>query len=117
MMSSRLNELTRRFGTFYGIRIDGRLAAMAGVRMRPAEHLHEVSGVCTWPEYRGQGLAAHARGARQAGSRSRMKKTQTRGCRAWVKRVLPRLPQPAGTELTRSGTGSVPVHLGYAEFD
>ena len=50
-------ELTRHYGTFHGIRIDGRLAAMAGVRMRPAEHLHEVSGVCTWPEFRGQGLA------------------------------------------------------------
>lgn len=50
-------ELTRRFGTFYGIRLDGRLAAMAGVRMRPAEDLHEVSGVCTWPEFRGKGLA------------------------------------------------------------
>jgi predicted GNAT family acetyltransferase len=49
---------TRQFGTFYGIRRDGRLAAMAGSRMLPGPGLAEVSGVCTWPEYRGQGLAA-----------------------------------------------------------
>jgi ribosomal protein S18 acetylase RimI-like enzyme len=49
---------TWRYGQFHGIRIDGRLAAMAGERMRPATHLAEVSGVCTWPEYRGRGLAA-----------------------------------------------------------
>lgn len=49
---------TWRYGQFYGIRIDGRLAAMAGERMRPAVHLAEVSGVCTWPEFRGRGLAA-----------------------------------------------------------
>ena len=50
-------ELTRCYGNFYGIRHDGKLAAMAGTRMRPAEGLGEVSGVCTRPEYRGQGLA------------------------------------------------------------
>lgn len=50
-------ELTRCYGNFYGLRRDGRLAAMAGARMRPAEQFQEVSGVCTWPEYRGQGLA------------------------------------------------------------
>lgn len=49
---------TWRYGQFYGIRIDGRLAAMAGERMRPAADLAEVSGVCTWPEFRGRGLAA-----------------------------------------------------------
>lgn len=49
---------TWRYGQFYGIRIDGRLAAMAGERMRPAAGLAEVSGVCTWPEWRGRGLAA-----------------------------------------------------------
>ncbi|HQV03023.1 MULTISPECIES: GNAT family N-acetyltransferase [unclassified Novosphingobium] len=51
------SERTRLYGQFYGIRRDERLAAMAGPRMRPAEGLQEVSGVCTWPEYRGQGLA------------------------------------------------------------
>lgn len=49
---------TRHYGPFYGARRDGRLAAMAGERMRPAPGLAEVSGVCTWPEFRGQGLAA-----------------------------------------------------------
>jgi ribosomal protein S18 acetylase RimI-like enzyme len=49
---------TWRYGQFYGIRINGRLAAMAGERMRPAAELAEVSGVCTWPEFRGRGLAA-----------------------------------------------------------
>ena len=49
--------LTHRYGTFYGIRVDGRLAAMAGERMRPAGHA-EVSAVCTWPEFRGAGMAA-----------------------------------------------------------
>lgn len=49
---------TRSYGPFYGIRHDGRLAAMAGERMRPSAGLAEVSGVCTWPDYRGQGLAA-----------------------------------------------------------
>lgn len=49
--------LTRCYGTFYGIRREERLAAMAGERMRPAPGFAEVSGVCTWPEFRGQGLA------------------------------------------------------------
>ena len=49
--------LTHRYGQYYGIRIDGRLAAMAGERMLLPEHA-EVSGVCTWPEFRGQGMAA-----------------------------------------------------------
>lgn len=48
---------THRYGNFFGIRIDGRLAAMAGERMLLPE-LAEVSAVCTWPEFRGQGLAA-----------------------------------------------------------
>ena len=50
-------QLTHRYGDFFGIRIDGRLAAMAGERMRPGGYA-EVSAVCTWPEYRGQGMAA-----------------------------------------------------------
>lgn len=51
--------LTHRYGQFYGIRSGGRLAAMAGERMRPGAGMAEVSGVCTWPEFRGQGLAGH----------------------------------------------------------
>lgn len=43
-------------GRFLGIRIDGRLAAMAGERMRMAGYT-EVSGVCTQPDFRGRGLA------------------------------------------------------------
>ena len=43
-------------GGFWGIRIEGRLVAMAGERMRLAGH-GEVSGVCAHPEHRGKGLA------------------------------------------------------------
>lgn len=48
---------TWRYGRFFGCERDGRLAAMAGERMRPAPGWAEVSAVCTWPEFRGQGLA------------------------------------------------------------
>jgi ribosomal protein S18 acetylase RimI-like enzyme len=48
---------THRYGPFYGVKRDGRLLAMAGERMRPAPGLAEVSGVCTVPEARGEGLA------------------------------------------------------------
>ena len=50
-------DQTRHYGQFYGVRRDGKLAAMAGERMRPAPGFAEVSAVCTWPDYRGQGLA------------------------------------------------------------
>ena len=50
-------EQTCNYGQFYGVLRGGALAAMAGERMRPAPGLAEVSGVCTWPQYRGQGLA------------------------------------------------------------
>lgn len=49
---------SHRYGTFYGIRREGALIAMAGERMRPAPGLGEVSGVCTAPTFQGQGLAA-----------------------------------------------------------
>src|SRR5690606_7183380 len=39
---------THRFGDYYGIRVDGRLAAMAGERMI-LPGLAELSGVSTWP--------------------------------------------------------------------
>ena len=48
---------TWRYGQFYGVRRNGRLIAMAGERLRPAPGIVEVSGVCTDPAYRGQGLA------------------------------------------------------------
>ena len=47
---------THTLGQFYGIRIDGRLAAMAGQRMRFSGY-GELSGVCTHPDFRGLGLA------------------------------------------------------------
>jgi predicted GNAT family acetyltransferase len=50
---ARTNEL----GRFVGIRLDGKLAAMAGERLCPPGHV-EVSGVCTYPEFRGRGYAA-----------------------------------------------------------
>lgn len=50
--------LTHRYGQFYGLRDGDRLIAMAGERMLPAAGLAEVSGVCTYPEFRGAGLAA-----------------------------------------------------------
>jgi predicted GNAT family acetyltransferase len=47
---------THVMGTFRGIRVDGRLAAMAGERLRFPGYT-EVSGVCTHPEFRGLGFA------------------------------------------------------------
>jgi predicted GNAT family acetyltransferase len=47
---------THTMGTFLGIRIGGRLAAMAGERLRFPGYT-EVSGVCTHPDFRGRGLA------------------------------------------------------------
>jgi predicted GNAT family acetyltransferase len=47
---------THRMGHFFGIRINGRLAAMAGERFRFPGYT-ELSGVCTHPDFRGQGLA------------------------------------------------------------
>lgn len=47
---------TPAMGRFIGLRIDGRLVAMAGERMRFPGHV-EVSAVCTHPEFRGRGLA------------------------------------------------------------
>jgi len=48
---------THLYGDYYGIRVGGRLAAMAGERLK-LPGLAELSGVSTWPEFRGQGLAA-----------------------------------------------------------
>ncbi|WP_066963001.1 GNAT family N-acetyltransferase [Rhizorhabdus dicambivorans] len=47
---------THLFGGFIGVRIDGRLAAMTGERLKP-DGFTEVSGVCTHPDFRGRGLA------------------------------------------------------------
>lgn len=47
---------THRLGGFIGVKRDGRLAAMAGRRLRVEGHC-ELSGVCTHPDFRGHGLA------------------------------------------------------------
>ena len=47
---------THTMGRFVGVRIQGRLAAMAGERMH-FTGATEVSGVCTHPDFRGRGLA------------------------------------------------------------
>ena len=47
---------TVELGTYLGLRLDGRLVAMAGVRMRIPGY-SEISAVCTDPEYRNRGLA------------------------------------------------------------
>jgi ribosomal protein S18 acetylase RimI-like enzyme len=48
---------THELGTYLGVRVDGRLVAMAGERMQLPGGT-EVSAVCTDPAHRGQGLAA-----------------------------------------------------------
>ena len=48
---------TNRLGDFIGVKVDGRLVAMAGERMAMPD-LREVSGVCTHPDHRGRGYAA-----------------------------------------------------------
>ncbi|HET9159327.1 MAG TPA: GNAT family N-acetyltransferase [Caulobacteraceae bacterium] len=48
---------THKLGDFFGVKVDGRLAAMAGERMKPQGYT-EVSGVCVHPDFRGRGYAA-----------------------------------------------------------
>jgi predicted GNAT family acetyltransferase len=47
---------TATLGGFLGIRVDGRLVAMAGQRTSPTGFA-EISAVCTHPEFRGRGYA------------------------------------------------------------
>lgn len=47
---------THQLGHFIGVKLDGRLVAMAGERMKP-DGFTEVSGVCTHPDFRGRGYA------------------------------------------------------------
>ncbi|WP_291867783.1 GNAT family N-acetyltransferase [Bradyrhizobium sp.] len=56
--SARTHEL----GTFLGIRIDGRLVAMAGERMKPA-NFTEMTAVCVDPSHRGRGYGQLLLGA------------------------------------------------------
>lgn len=44
------------FGNYFGIFVEGRLAAMAGQRMHPLPYM-EVSAVCSHPYFRGKGYA------------------------------------------------------------
>jgi ribosomal protein S18 acetylase RimI-like enzyme len=48
---------TLRFGGYWGVRLDGRLVAMAGERLR-VDGYTELSAVCTHPDVQGRGLAA-----------------------------------------------------------
>ncbi|MFC5865538.1 GNAT family N-acetyltransferase [Acidicapsa dinghuensis] len=49
-------ERTIELGAFFGVRQNGRLAAMAGQRLSMPGFV-EVSGVCTHPDFRGHGYA------------------------------------------------------------
>ncbi len=48
---------THTMGRFLGVRVDGRLIAMAGERLHVAG-FHEISAVCTHPDWQGRGLGA-----------------------------------------------------------
>ncbi len=48
---------TCEMGTYYGVRVDGRLVSMAGERFKFDRYV-EISGVCTHPEHTGKGYAA-----------------------------------------------------------
>jgi predicted GNAT family acetyltransferase len=50
-------ERTHQLGDFVGVRVGGRLVAMAGERLKLAGYT-EVSAVCTHPDHRGRGYAA-----------------------------------------------------------
>jgi ribosomal protein S18 acetylase RimI-like enzyme len=47
---------THQLGRFFGVRIDGRLAAITGERMTPGPYT-EMTAVCVHPDFRGRGLA------------------------------------------------------------
>ena len=47
---------TYEMGTYYGIRVDGKLVAMAGERLCMTGY-REISGVCTHPSHTGKGYA------------------------------------------------------------
>jgi predicted GNAT family acetyltransferase len=56
--SARTHEL----GTFLGIKVDGRLVAMTGERMKPGNYT-EMTAVCVHPSHRGRGYAQALLGA------------------------------------------------------
>ena len=47
---------THELGTFLGVKVGGRLVAMAGERMKPADYT-EITAVCVHPDHRGRGYA------------------------------------------------------------
>lgn len=47
---------THTLGTFLGIKLDDRLAAMIGERMKPGNYT-EMTGICVHPDFRGRGYA------------------------------------------------------------
>jgi predicted GNAT family acetyltransferase len=53
---------THELGRFLGIRIDGKLVAMTGERMKPANYT-EMTAVCVHPDHRGRGYAQVLLGA------------------------------------------------------
>jgi predicted GNAT family acetyltransferase len=53
---------THELGKFLGIRIDGKLVAMAGERMKPANYT-EMTAICVHPDHRGRGYAQLLLGA------------------------------------------------------
>jgi predicted GNAT family acetyltransferase len=53
---------THELGTFLGIKIDGRLVAMTGERMKPGNYT-EMTAVCVHPDHRGRGYAQILLGA------------------------------------------------------
>jgi ribosomal protein S18 acetylase RimI-like enzyme len=57
---------THEIGRYVGVRVGGRLVAMAGERMHPPGFT-EISAVCTDPDFRGQGLAQRAMATIAAG--------------------------------------------------
>ncbi|WP_280408887.1 GNAT family N-acetyltransferase [Nocardia brasiliensis] len=61
---------TIEMGTYLGLRVDGRLVAMAGERMHPPGWT-EISAVCTDAEFRGRGIASRLIRAVGAGIRAR----------------------------------------------
>lgn len=63
-------ERTHQLGAFVGVKLEGRLVAMAGERMK-APGFTEVSGVCTHPDFRGRGYAAGLMRHVMAGVRAR----------------------------------------------
>jgi len=51
------NRRTHELGDYFGIRIDGKLVAMAGERLRVPRYT-EISAICTHPDFLGRGYAS-----------------------------------------------------------